>query len=781
MAEVKDLENVEQEATAPAMEETAADSAAPAETRVNLKARWQAIPRKKRRRIIRLCILALLLVIAAVVLLKVLGGKSSDEGEVVTDIVQYGSITSTVQGSGLTKAKSSETITITTVGTVVDVLVAEGETVTAGTPLFTIDSPAAETAVQKARSNVEGYEKQLSQAQKDIAGLNLSAGYAGKLMETVTLNPGDSITKGQKVAVLSDDTRLRLEQYYSYAYAGDLQVGQTVNVSIPALMTSVPGTVEAVHMVSRITPEGSKLFSADIIVENEGALTADMVASATATVNGETVYPYEAGKLAYYRTGDLVSTVDGTVISSNLVDYLQVAPGQVLVRIDGEESESQLFTIQQNLDTAREELKTAEENLANCNAKAPIDGMVIGLTIQPGDEIAANTAVVTISDTSSVVITANVDERNISYIKPGMPVELSQWGTPAFGTVETVSLSSTVNNGVATYPITISADNSEGTLQVNSYIDYTLTASENDNCLVLPLQCVRTVTQEDGSTVNVVFVKGSRPDNAIETPTQCGDQVRCGRGDRGLHTDPVPAGVGLMPMAKNLVELRDVYKIYGEGRESEVRALDGVSLTIGKGEFVAVVGQSGSGKSTMMNVLGCLDIPTRGTYLLGGTDVRELTDKELSHIRNKQIGFIFQQYNLIQSLTVLENVELPLIYQGVNADDRRDMALEALARVGLANRIKHRPVEMSGGQQQRVAIARAIATKPPIIMADEPTGALDSHTGQEVLKFLQELNKEGSTVILITHDNGIAATARRVVRLADGRIIEDREQEVDWL
>ena len=236
-----------------------------------------------------------------------------------------------------------------------------------------------------------------------------------------------------------------------------------------------------------------------------------------------------------------------------------------------------------------------------------------------------------------------------------------------------------------------------------------------------------------------------------------------------------------MPMAKNLVELRDVYKIYGEGRESEVRALDGVSLTIGKGEFVAVVGQSGSGKSTMMNVLGCLDIPTRGTYLLGGTDVRELTDKELSHIRNKQIGFIFQQYNLIQSLTVLENVELPLIYQGVNADDRRDMALEALARVGLANRIKHRPVEMSGGQQQRVANARAIATKPPIIMPDEPTGALVSLTGQEVLKFLQELNKEGSTGILITHDNGIAATARRGVRLADGRIIEDREQEVDWL
>ena len=233
-------------------------------------------------------------------------------------------------------------------------------------------------------------------------------------------------------------------------------------------------------------------------------------------------------------------------------------------------------------------------------------------------------------------------------------------------------------------------------------------------------------------------------------------------------------------MEKHLIELRDVYKIYGEGLESEVRALDGVSLTIDRGEFVAIVGQSGSGKSTMMNVLGCLDVPTRGDYLLDGTDVRELTDKELSHIRNKQIGFIFQQYNLIQDLTVLENVELPLIYQGIRVDDRYDLATEALARVGLAGRMKHRPTEMSGGQQQRVAMARAIAAKPPIIMADEPTGALDSRTGHEVLEFLQQLNREGTTVILITHDNGIAATARRCVRLQDGKVVEDRQQEVDW-
>ena len=234
-------------------------------------------------------------------------------------------------------------------------------------------------------------------------------------------------------------------------------------------------------------------------------------------------------------------------------------------------------------------------------------------------------------------------------------------------------------------------------------------------------------------------------------------------------------------MAEHLIELRDVYKIYSEGLESEVRALDGISLTIDHGEFVAVVGQSGCGKSTLMNVLGCLDIPTRGTYLLDGTDVQDLSDGQLSHIRNQEIGFIFQQYNLIQTLTVQENVELPLIYRGIDPIDRKELALEALERVGLADRRRHYPTQMSGGQQQRVAIARAISTHPPVIMADEPTGALDSKTGHEVLQFLQQLNKEGSTVILITHDNGIAATARRCVRLADGKIIEDHEQEVDWL
>ena len=226
-----------------------------------------------------------------------------------------------------------------------------------------------------------------------------------------------------------------------------------------------------------------------------------------------------------------------------------------------------------------------------------------------------------------------------------------------------------------------------------------------------------------------------------------------------------------------LIDVKNLYKIYNEGEESEVRALNGVTLTIDRGEFVAIIGQSGSGKSTLMNILGCLDIPTYGDYHLDGVDVTELTDRQLAHIRNKQIGFIFQGFNLIPALNAWENVELPLIYQGIPFYKRGDLVEEALERVGLADRSRHKPTEMSGGQQQRVAIARAIATHPPIIMADEPTGALDSKTGRHVLEILHGLHDDGSTVILITHDNGIAATAERIVRISDGAIVYDGGRE----
>lgn len=230
--------------------------------------------------------------------------------------------------------------------------------------------------------------------------------------------------------------------------------------------------------------------------------------------------------------------------------------------------------------------------------------------------------------------------------------------------------------------------------------------------------------------------------------------------------------MGIEGSKKALVTVKDICKIYNPG-ENEVRALDNVSLSIDKGEYVAIIGQSGSGKSTLMNMLGCLDTPTSGEYYLNGSDVFALSDDELSDIRNKEIGFIFQGFNLIANLTAIENVELPLIYRGVSKKERNDLAVEALKMVGLSHRMDHKPSEMSGGQQQRVAIARAIAAKPPVILADEPTGNLDSASSKEIIAILKGLHRDGRTVILITHDNEIADQAKRVIRIIDGKIEKD--------
>ncbi len=221
-----------------------------------------------------------------------------------------------------------------------------------------------------------------------------------------------------------------------------------------------------------------------------------------------------------------------------------------------------------------------------------------------------------------------------------------------------------------------------------------------------------------------------------------------------------------------LIEIKNIVKLYGEG-ENRVAALNGISLTVEKGEFVAVAGASGSGKSTLLNLLGCLDVQTEGDYLLDGVPVRELSEKKLTHIRNREIGFIFQSFNLIPALTAKENVELPLIYRGIPRAARSELAEHALQKVSLGNRMGHLPNQMSGGQQQRVAIARAIAAEPPIILADEPTGSLDSRCGREVMRILYDLNAQGRTVIIITHDEAIAAQAARTVRIADGRVVSD--------
>lgn len=222
----------------------------------------------------------------------------------------------------------------------------------------------------------------------------------------------------------------------------------------------------------------------------------------------------------------------------------------------------------------------------------------------------------------------------------------------------------------------------------------------------------------------------------------------------------------------HLLKLQNIFKIYKSGND-EIFALNNVSLTIDDGDFVAIIGQSGSGKSTLMNILGCLDVPSKGDYILNNKNVSGLSDNELSDIRNKQIGFIFQGFNLIPSLSAIENVELPLIYRGINKIQRRQISIDSLCKVGLEKRLMHKPSEMSGGQQQRVAIARAISGDPPIILADEPTGNLDSKSGNDIISILKKLNKEGKTIVLITHDDAIAKNANRIIKIQDGHIIHE--------
>lgn len=221
-----------------------------------------------------------------------------------------------------------------------------------------------------------------------------------------------------------------------------------------------------------------------------------------------------------------------------------------------------------------------------------------------------------------------------------------------------------------------------------------------------------------------------------------------------------------------MIKINDMYKTYRMGT-NEVHALNGISLHVRPHEFVAIVGPSGSGKSTLMNMIGCLDTPSSGMYCLDGHEVSKLKEDDLADIRNKKIGFIFQGFNLLPKLTAMENVELPLVYMGISGRERYKMAMEALEKVGLGNRTHHKPSELSGGQQQRVAIARALSSRPAMILADEPTGALDSKTGVEIMQMLKELNASGKTIVLITHDNGIAQQAQRVIRIQDGKITED--------
>lgn len=445
-------------------------------------------------------------------------GKSKETPEeVVTDVVSRGSITSMIDGNGQAKPIKSESISVGTTGTVVDVYVTEGQTVAAGTVLYLINSPGADEAVTKARKDVEGYQKQLKSMYEAKQNLNVKPEFSGKLLDVQKIKVGDQVTNGQVLARLVDDSKMKITQYYSYAYQKDIYVGMPAQVSVPGVMQQLSGKVSEINKVERVSAEGAKLFSAVITLDNPGILTEKMPASALLRTNSEEISPYELGALEYNRATELKAKVAGEVRQSGLKDYLKVSNSQVLVVIDGEDNDNQIFQLETSLKTAQDALTTAEKNKHNLQATAPMDGTVVGLSLAPGDEVKAGSTVVSIMDNTQMMIEASIDERNVSFIKPGMMAEIDQYGTIVQGTVESVSLSGKFENGMTTFPAKILVDNTDGRLNSNGSIIYHIQASQSENCLVLPSQCVKSVADpETGEAMNVVFVKAeSAPEGSV--------------------------------------------------------------------------------------------------------------------------------------------------------------------------------------------------------------------------------------------------------------------------
>ena len=486
----------------------------------------QKTPQKKRKRFPKKAVIAVLCLLVAgagiAALVKFLDNKKPEE-EILREMVSRGAITSTVEGSGAVVAKNSDSVTILSSGQVMEVFVSEGDFVTAGTPLFLVKSAEAEERVNQEMKTVSNYQKQLSALYASAQDLNVRAEYSGKLQDVEMIHVGDTVSKGMRIATLVDDSRMRLSLYFSYAYESEVYPGQVASISVPAMASQLTGQVEEIHKVEYISPEGGRMFEVVIVFNNPGTLTEGMTASATLMGSKEQLYPYDSGEMQYYRTSDLVAKVSGTVAKVNLFNYAKVSAGDVLLSLRADDNDTEVAGLENGLQSALKSLEEAQKTLDSLNAVAPIDGTVLALGIAPGDEVKPGTVAVSIADTRTMVINASIDEMNIAYVKPGMPVDIDQWGTPAVGEVESVSLSGQYENGVSRFPVTIVVDNSDGTLMSGSYVQYSFVASQNDDCLLVPIQCVKYVETEAG-TQKALFVESEeRPENALDLMTEMPD------------------------------------------------------------------------------------------------------------------------------------------------------------------------------------------------------------------------------------------------------------------
>ena len=447
--------------------------------------------------------------------------QDSASSEIQTQAVQYGTIQSKVTGSGNAKAKESAAITLTAGGTVQEVFVSPGDTVTAGQPLYTIFSQEAQDQVTQAQTQVDNLNKEMSALLEDANNLTVRAPFAGKLINVKEFQPDQEVAKETAVATLVNDKKLKLSLYFSYAYENQIRTGQSVQVSIPTVMGTYTGTVEKINKVRFISPEGAVHFEAVIAFQNPGTLTAGMDASATLTASdGSAIYPYENGKTEYYETREIVTKAAGPVVSQgNLMDYADVSAGEALLTLGSSTINENIMSKQKEIDEAQKKLADAQKGLADFNAVSPIDGSVTSCTLTPGAEVKSGDTVVTISNTTNMVVDITVDDRNIAFVQPGLTVELSDWnGNTFIGTVTAINMGAAESqNGMTNYPVTLTVDNQDGSLLAGMYLDYSFVASQSDDCMMVPMQSVKNIPGEDGSTDSVVFIRADkRPENAVD-------------------------------------------------------------------------------------------------------------------------------------------------------------------------------------------------------------------------------------------------------------------------
>ena len=416
--------------------------------------------------------------------------EDGSKGEVMTDFVTRGSIQSMVEGSGTTKAKDSATVTPGS-GTILELFVQEGDQVTAGQQLYRMDDTTARDAVTEAQKSVDNCNKELQAVYDKIAELSITAPHAGNLREVADLKVGDTVNEGDTIATLVNDTKLRLSLYYSYAYEGDIKVGQTAQISIPAIMAPVTGKVEQINKVRFVSPEGATHFEVVLVLDNPGTLAEGMDASAGLTAaDGTPIYPYQNGKLEYYESTKITAKATGPVERVSLLNYGDVKAGQLLVQLGAKDTDEEIASKENALKAAQEKLEEATKELEKYNAVAPIDGTVLQCSLTEGQEVSSGQGI-TIADTSQMIIEIQVDERNARYIKAGMMVDINQYGTPYVGIVESVSMTASGENGVASIPAVVTVD---GSMIPGTYAEYSFVASESEDCLTVPVQAVKYVS-----------------------------------------------------------------------------------------------------------------------------------------------------------------------------------------------------------------------------------------------------------------------------------------------